>query len=113
MVKILRETSASGPTPNAFGTPQTLATNSADAANSADVAGEMSLAALRPGQGAVITRVDADAGLKLHLLELGFVAGSPITFLMSTPFGDPNIYALRGTSIALRKSEAKCIRVKA
>jgi Fe2+ transport system protein FeoA len=31
---------------------------------------------------------------------------------MSTPFGDPNIYALRGTSIALRKSEAKCIRVR-
>jgi ferrous iron transport protein A len=68
---------------------------------------------LRPGQAGTVLRVEAaDAALKLHLMELGFVAGSPISFLMSTPFGDPNIYALRGTSIALRKSEAKCIRVR-
>ena len=67
---------------------------------------------LRPGQAGVVVKVDAEPALKLHLMELGFVAGSPIAFLMSTPFGDPNIYALRGTSIALRKSEAKCIRVR-
>jgi len=67
---------------------------------------------LRPGQAGVVVKVDAEPALKLHLMELGFVAGSPISFLMSTPFGDPNIYALRGTSIALRKSEAKCIRVR-
>jgi len=67
---------------------------------------------LRPGQAGMVMKVEAEAALKLHLMELGFVAGSPIAFLMSTPFGDPNIYALRGTSIALRKSEAKCIRVR-
>jgi ferrous iron transport protein A len=67
---------------------------------------------LRPGQTGVVVKVEAEPALKLHLMELGFVAGSPIVFLMSTPFGDPNIYALRGTSIALRKSEAKCIRVR-
>lgn len=67
---------------------------------------------LRPGQGGIVQGIEADASLKLHLMELGFVAGSPIVFLMSTPFGDPNVYALRGTSIALRKSEAKCIRVR-
>ena len=67
---------------------------------------------LRPGQAGVVLKVEADAALKIHLMELGFVAGSPLTFLMSTPFGDPNIYALRGTSIALRKSEAKCIRIR-
>jgi ferrous iron transport protein A len=71
-----------------------------------------SLDQLRPGEAAVVAKVEAEPALKLHLMELGFVAGSPIVFLMSTPFGDPNIYALRGTSIALRKSEAKCIRVR-
>lgn len=71
------------------------------------------LDALRPGQSAVIDGVHADPALRLHLMELGFVAGSPITFLMSTPFRDPNIYSLRGTSIALRRSEAQCIRVRA
>jgi ferrous iron transport protein A len=73
---------------------------------------ETTLDRLGPGTGAVVARVEAEPALKLHLMELGFVAGSPIAFLMSTPFGDPNIYALRGTSIALRKSEAKCIRVR-
>ena len=70
------------------------------------------LDSLKPGEGGTILRVAADPALKLHLMELGFVTGSSITFLMSTPFGDPNIYSLRGTSIALRKSEAQCIRIR-
>ncbi len=73
---------------------------------------EVSLDSLRPGEKGIILAITADATLKMHLLELGFVLGSPIAFLMSTPFGDPNIYSLRGTSIALRKSEAKCIRIQ-
>lgn len=71
----------------------------------------VALDSLKPGQAATVLCIEADPALKLHLMELGFVSGSPIAFLMSTPFGDPNIYALRGTSIALRKSEARCIRV--
>ena len=72
----------------------------------------VALDSLTPGQAGTVLRIEAEPVLKLHLMELGFVAGSPIVFLMSTPFGDPNIYALRGTSIALRKSEARCIRVR-
>ena len=72
----------------------------------------VSLDSLKPGQGGTLLHITAEPALKLHLMEPGFVAGSPISFLMSTPFGDPNIYALRGTSIALRKSEARCIRVR-
>ncbi|HKP96689.1 MAG TPA: FeoA family protein [Fibrobacteria bacterium] len=72
----------------------------------------VSLDSLKPGEGGTILHIAAEPTLKLHLMELGFVAGSPIAFLMSTPFGDPNIYALRGTSIALRRSEAGCIRVR-
>ncbi len=72
----------------------------------------VSLVSLKRGEGGTISRVTAEPAMKLHLMELGFVPGSAITFLMPTPFGDPNIYALRGTSIALRKSEAECIRVR-
>jgi|GEM_PF-320002 len=81
-------------------------------AEAAGVDGGVSLGSLKPGQTATILGIYAENTLKLHLMELGFVAGSPIAFLMSTPFGDPNIYVLRGTSIALRKSEAECIRVR-
>ena len=71
----------------------------------------VALDSLTPGQMGTVLRIDAEPALKLHLMELGFVAGSPIAFLMTTPLGDPNVYALRGTSIALRKSEARCIRI--
>ncbi len=72
---------------------------------------EVSLDSLQPGQCGTVLRIEAEPALKMHLMELGFVAGSPVTFLMSTPFGDPFIYSLRGTCIALRKSQAWCIRV--
>lgn len=72
----------------------------------------LSLDALKPGQKAMIAQIEAEASLKRHLMELGFVEGSAIEFLLSTPFGDPLVFSLRGTSIALRKSEARCIRVK-
>ena len=84
----------------------------AAAVQSAVAEAGIALDALKRGEGGIILSVVAEPAMKLHLMELGFVPGSPITFLMSTPFGDPNIYALRGTSIALRKSEAKCIRVR-
>jgi ferrous iron transport protein A len=75
-------------------------------------AGEVTLDTLPVGLSGTITHITAEAGLKLHLMELGFVAGSSITYLMPTPFGDPHIFSLRGTSMALRKSEAKCIHVR-
>ena len=71
----------------------------------------LTLDALGAGQKGIVSHVSDEAGMKMRLLELGFVAGSPVAFLMPTPFGDPSIYSLRGTSIALRKSEAKCIRL--
>lgn len=82
------------------------------AASAAHAQGLATLDTLAAGQSAIIAGITADAGLKLHLMELGFVAGSPITYLMCTPFGDPRIFSLRGTSIALRKSEAQCIQVR-
>ncbi len=72
----------------------------------------LSLDSLLPGQRATIIGIEGEGSMKLHLMELGFVTGSTISFIMATPFGDPKIFALRGTTIALRKSEARCIRVQ-
>ena len=87
-------------------------TEAAADVSASNIGAGVTLGSLKPGQTGTILGVHAEPVLKLHLMELGFVPGSPISFLMSTPFGDPNIYALRGTSIALRKSEAECIRVR-
>jgi ferrous iron transport protein A len=110
MVKVIHhESLASGK--EIPGQNNAVGANPATAATDSATAG-VALDSLAPGQVATVLSIEAEHVLKLHLMELGFVAGSPIVFLMSTPFGDPNIYALRGTSIALRKSEARCIRVR-
>jgi ferrous iron transport protein A len=70
------------------------------------------LAQSRHEASVVIEGVEAAPALRRRLLEAGFTAGSPVRFLMATPFGDPLVFSLRGASIALRKSEARCVRVR-
>jgi len=68
---------------------------------------------LEPFQEGVVTGIDGEKTSRRRLLEAGFVIGSRVRFLMATPFRDPLVYSLRGTSIALRKNEARsvCIRL--
>lgn len=47
-----------------------------------------------------------------RLEEMGFWPGKSIQLLISAPFGDPLAFKLDNTIIALRKAEAKLIRVK-
>lgn len=50
--------------------------------------------------------------LKRHLLGMGFVKGSKITFEKVAPLGDPIKLKLKGYSICLRKDEAENIKVE-
>jgi ferrous iron transport protein A len=61
---------------------------------------------------AVIEGVEGPPALRRRLQEAGFTAGCPIRFVMATPFGDPLVFSLRGASIALRATEARCVRVR-
>ena len=58
---------------------------------------------------AQVVSVQGDPALRRRLMEAGFVTGSRVHFLMATPFGDPLVFSIRGTSIALRKNEAHCV----
>lgn len=68
-----------------------------------------SLASLVPGQEAAITSLTGPDNLRRRLMEIGFVPGSTVRFEMATPFGDPLVFTLRGSKIALRRCEAQCI----
>ena len=46
-----------------------------------------------------------------RLLDLGFVAGTPVEVEMVSPAGDPTAYRVRGTVIALRREQAGLIRL--
>jgi Fe2+ transport system protein FeoA len=67
---------------------------------------------LEPFQEGVVIGIDGEPVSRRRLLEAGFVVGSKVRFLMTTPFRDPLVFSLRGTSIALRKNEARCVRVR-
>ena len=73
---------------------------------------EITLDRLAPDTDALVAGIEGAPAFRRRMLEAGFVTGSPVRFLMPTPFGDPLVFSLRGASIALRKSEARCVKVR-
>lgn len=53
-----------------------------------------------------------DAEMNRRLLDLGFYERTPIKKILISPKGDPIAYRVRGTTIALRNSDAQYIEVK-
>jgi DtxR family Mn-dependent transcriptional regulator len=78
----------------------------------AGVPGE-NLADLLPGQRArVLGLAPACRGPeRRRLLDLGFVPGTGIEVEMVSPAGDPTAYRLRGSVIALRREQARLVRI--
>lgn len=67
----------------------------------------MQLAALRPGERALITKSSPSH----RLCDLGFVAGNEIALLRKVPFGGPIEVLLLGTHMALRRDDARQVEV--
>ena len=78
-----------------------------------DLTEEQYLSGLRPGEHAkVLGLTSACRGAeRRRLLDLGFVAGTPVEVEMVSPAGDPTAYRVRGTVIALRREQAGLIRI--
>jgi DtxR family transcriptional regulator, Mn-dependent transcriptional regulator len=71
-----------------------------------------SLAALEPGEHAVVRRVpDDDAALLRYLTELALVPGRRVTMRASEPFGGPLTVAVAGTERAISRELAAKIGV--
>lgn len=47
-----------------------------------------------------------------RLIELGFTIGEKILPRGQAPFGGPLIVQVRGTAVALRLDEARCVRLR-
>lgn len=71
----------------------------------------MQLDQLEPGQTATVMAISGHGSFRRRLLELGLVAGTPITRQGSAPLGDPLTYRVRGAVLALRRSDAKTVDV--
>lgn len=66
---------------------------------------------LRPGQRAVITKVNGNGALRRRFVEMGIVKGETILIERHAPLGDPIEYFIKGYHLALRKEEAANIEV--
>lgn len=72
------------------------------------------LSALGNGAAAVVTKIDpACRGFsRRRMLDLGLTEGARVESALQNPFGDPRAYRIRGTTIALRESQAAQIWVQ-
>ncbi len=71
----------------------------------------VSLSDLRPGQVGYVQEIRTNGLLRRRMLDLGFVPGAEVSVALESPAGDPTVYRVRGTSIALRRADAAHIRV--
>lgn len=65
---------------------------------------------LRRGEQGVLESLDLPEDEARRLMELGFIPGSPITAGRSAPGGDPRVFQVDGSEVALRCETA--IRLK-
>ena len=72
----------------------------------------MTLDTLGRDELAVIVALDSRGDVRRRLMDLGFLPGTEIRVGMSSPLGDPTAYIVRGSTIALRRAQARTVRVE-
>ena len=71
-----------------------------------------SLVDLRRGDAAILDGIDLPMEDARRLMELGFVPGIQITAGRSAPGGDPRVFRVDGSEIALRRETARRLKVR-
>ena len=71
-----------------------------------------SLMDLRKGDAAILDRIDLPMEDARRLMELGFVPGTRVTAGNSAPGGDPRVFQVDGSEIALRRDTARRLKVR-
>jgi ferrous iron transport protein A len=66
---------------------------------------------LRRGDAGILDKIDLPGDDAQRLMELGFVPGTRITAGLSAPGGDPRVFQVDGSEIALRRETARRVSV--
>jgi len=70
------------------------------------------LSHLREGEQGVLDRLELSLEEAQRMMELGFVPGARVTAAGSAPGGDPRVYRVDGSEIALRRETAACLKLR-
>jgi len=63
----------------------------------------LTLADLREGESGVVDSLELPEDVALRLMELGFIPGTTVVAGRAAPGGDPRVYRVDGSEIALRR----------
>jgi ferrous iron transport protein A len=70
--------------------------------------GPVNLSELKRGETATLERIDLeDEHEARRLMELGFLPGHTVTAAQSAPGGDPRVFRVDGSEVALRRETAR------
>ena len=67
----------------------------------------LSLVDLRRGESGVLERLDVPEDEARRLMELGFLPGHTVTRANAAPGGDPRVFRVDGSEVALRRETAR------
>src|SRR5579863_6164801 len=65
------------------------------------------LSELQPGEQGILERLELPDEIAKRLMELGFLPGHVIEPALSAPGGEPRVYRVDGSEIAIRRETAK------
>jgi Fe2+ transport system protein FeoA len=67
---------------------------------------------LRKGDTGILDRIELPGDDARRLMELGFLPGARVTAGFSAPGGDPRVFQVDGSEIALRRETARRMKVR-
>ena len=70
------------------------------------------LAELRFGEQAILEKLELPEDDARRLMELGFLPGQSVTPALAAPGGDPRVFRVDGSEIALRRETAALLLVR-
>jgi ferrous iron transport protein A len=83
-----------------------LSVNSASLAGRDGAVAPKSLAQLAEGEPGILDRLELPEDIARRLMELGFLPGHVIVPARSAPGGEPRVYRVDGSEVALRRETA-------
>ena len=70
------------------------------------------LSDLAPGQRARIIGISGNGPTRRRMLDLGMVAGTPISAIRTAPLADPVEFEVRGYNLAIRRRDAATVAIE-
>ena len=70
------------------------------------------LAGLRRGERGILEALNLPEDEARRLMEMGFIPGSTVTAGQSAPGGDPRVFQVDGSEVALRRETAARLSVR-